>query len=162
MTTCSNCGKAVGRRAKREGPFVFCDDKCRERGLLQYLSGRVPEEELVQYVKSYHAGPCPKCNGHGPVDIHNSYWVYSLVVLTSWNTVPQISCRECGVKSQIKNTTFSLACGWWGIPFGFIMTPVQVIRNVVAMFAAPDPSQPSAKLATLLKVHRAALLARDA
>src|SRR5262245_10529728 len=84
--------------------------------------------------------------GPGPVDVHSSYWVWSTLLMTRWGTSQKLGCRRCAIKSQVGNMLFSGVLGWWGFPWGFIFTPVQVGRNFVAMFTPPDPSQPSPRL----------------
>lgn len=111
---------------------------------------QIPASELAQQIVAIHRGECPKCHGRGPVDVHMCHQVWSALVLTSWKSVPQLSCRSCGIKSQLGYTAFSLAFGWWGIPWGIFATPVQVIRNVASMLCAPDPSRPSRHLQDLV------------
>ena len=55
-------------------------------------------------------------------------------------------CRPCAVKIQAGNLVFSSLLGWWGFPHGPPITPVQVVRNLIAIVAPPDPSHPSPKL----------------
>ena len=75
-------------------------------------------------------GQCPKCHGPGPVDLYKSFRVHSLVFMTQWKTLPQIACRSCGRKAQLTDALYSLALGWWGFPWGLLMTPVQIGRNI--------------------------------
>lgn len=84
--------------------------------------------------------------------------VFGLIAskLTRWTTTPQLSCRSCATKSQIGGALFSLACGWWGFPWGLVLTPVQVTRNVIAMCAGPDAARPSADLRRFVMVNIAA------
>ena len=49
-------------------------------------------------------------------------------------------------------TASSLALGWWGIPWGLIMTPVQVVRNVTGLISPPDPIEPSEKLKDFVRL----------
>jgi hypothetical protein len=57
---------------------------------------------------------------------------------------------------------FSLLAGWWGFPWGLILTPVQVIRNVVGMSRAYDPYNPSPQLEASVRLSLGArLLARQ-
>jgi hypothetical protein len=46
---------------------------------------------------------------------------------------------------------FSAVCGWWGLPWGLILTPIQIGRNVFGLFTKPNPAQPSAQLEALLR-----------
>ena len=41
--------------------------------------------------------------------------------------------------------------GWWGFPFGLIMTPVQVMRNLAGIFGGPNPASPSPALEKLIR-----------
>jgi hypothetical protein len=47
---------------------------------------------------------------------------------------------------------FSAVLGWWGFPWGLILTPVQITRNLAGMCAGPDPSKPSDTLRKLVLV----------
>ncbi|MDM8544830.1 hypothetical protein QUF90_27500 [Desulfococcaceae bacterium HSG9] len=56
---------------------------------------------------------------------------------------------------------FSFLLGWWGFPWGLIMTPIQVVRNIVEIFKAPDGSQPSEKLNNIVRVGIATRLVEE-
>jgi hypothetical protein len=86
------------------------------RGGLLAVSRQLPQAAVQEQVWKAHQGLCPKCGGAGPVDVHVSHKVWSALVLTSWASTPRISCRSCGLKSQLIGTAFSLVFGWWGIP----------------------------------------------
>jgi hypothetical protein len=66
-----------------------------------------------------------------------------------------VTCRGCAFKSQLGNLVFSAGLGWWGFPWGFLLTPVQVVRNVIAIVSPPDASQPSARLVQVARVQLA-------
>ena len=82
--------------------------------------------------------------------------VWSALVLTSWSSRPAVTCGSCGTKSKLGNLVYCLFLGWWGLPFGLLITPVQIGRNLVALFTGPDPSTPSPKLENILRLHLAA------
>jgi hypothetical protein len=88
----------------------------------------------------------------GPIDVHKVHKVWSAIFLTTWNSSQQVCCRSCATKSQLGGVLFSLLLGWWGFPWGLILTPVQITRNIVGMCAGPDPSHPSAELRKLVQV----------
>ncbi len=146
MAKCDYCGSTIIFGGKREADMRFCNDKCRGNGRLLTLSRQVPEHVVHESLWKVHQGACPKCKGPGPVDVHVSHRVWSAFLLTSWRSTPNISCRSCGTKSQLGNAAFSLVLGWWGFPWGVIMTPVQIGRNIAGMAKGPDPAQPSAQL----------------
>jgi hypothetical protein len=152
MASCANCGTFILFGGKDLNGQKYCSDGCLEKGYLLAMTGDIPHDIVMQQVESLHQGQCPQCHGRGPVDIHTSYRVWSALVLTSWNSPVQISCRSCGIKSQVGSTFFCLFLGWWGFPFGLLMTPVQIIRNIVAMCGGPNPSRPSPELERVVRL----------
>ena len=159
MAKCETCGTTILFGGVRDGDLRFCNEKCHRDGQWLRVAGQLPPDLVASQVAQVHQGSCPKCRGRGPVDVHNSYKVWSLLILTSWSTQPQVSCRSCGRKSQIGYTFFSLLCGWWGFPWGLIVTPVQLGRNLVALFSGPDPGHPSPQLESIVRRTLAAHVA---
>ena len=51
----------------------------------------------------------------------------------------------------------SMLFGWWGVPWGVIMTVVQVSRNLFGVWRSPDDGAPSVHLQRLVRLQ----LARD-
>jgi len=143
MAKCDYCGSTIIFGGKRDANGRFCNQKCQGRGGLLAFSRQIPEGTVTEQVWKFHQGPCPKCNGSGPVDVHVNHKVWSAIALTQCSSTPQISCRSCGVKSQLGGTAFSLFLGWWGFPWGLLLTPIQIGRNLIAMASPPEPSKPS-------------------
>jgi hypothetical protein len=106
----------------------------------------VNEDYIREQVKAIHQGTCPRCSCSGPVDVHASHWVWSAILFTRWGSSSHICCRKCGRVEQIKASLFSLVLGWWGFPWGFLVTPVQIIRNSIELFGGPSDSKPSENL----------------
>jgi len=156
MAKCDYCGSTIVFGGKRQGELRFCNASCAQRGALLAVSRQIPESIVNEAVLRVHDGLCPKCSGSGPVDVHVHHQVWSALILTSWRSTPQISCRSCGIKSQMGNTVFSLVLGWWGFPWGLLVTPVQIVRNVVGMLRSPDPLKPSPRLEKAVRMHIAA------
>jgi hypothetical protein len=59
------------------------------------------------------------------------------------------------VKAQLGDTLFSLVLGWWGFPWGLIMTPVQVSRNLAGMFRSSGENGPSPELERAVRITMA-------
>jgi hypothetical protein len=156
MAKCDYCGSTILFGGKRDGTLRFCNDNCHQKGSLLVLANKIPSDVVQQLLNEVHTGTCPKCGGPEPVDVHTSHNVMSFLIVTRWGSKPQISCRSCGFKSQLNGALTSFVLGWWGLPWGIIITPIQIIRNVVGMFGRPDPAQPSLQLQTLLKMNFAA------
>ena len=93
--------------------------------------------------------------------MHVSHKIWSAVVLTSWDSIPQISCRGCGLKSQLGSAGFSVLFGWWGFPWGIILTPIQIGRDLAAIARPADPSKPSAQLEKIVRMQVAAEAVRQ-
>lgn len=155
MAACSACNTTILFGGVTDGADRYCNAECHGQGFLVRAASQIPGFVLQRETDAVYRGSCPRCQGPGPVDVHNSYRVWSALLMTSWRTSPHVSCRGCGVKSQIFDTIFSLALGWWGFPWGFIMTPVQVVRNIVAMTRSTPPT-PSPELRRVVSIMLAA------
>jgi hypothetical protein len=158
MAKCSYCGSTILFGGKQEGALQFCNAACQEKGVLIHLADQLPADLVEQSVQNIHSGSCPKCHGRGPVDVHTSHRVWSALFLTSWVSRPQICCSSCGKKAKAADTLFCLLLGWWGFPWGFLVTPVQIVRNVIGLASASNPTRPSDKLRGIIRVNLAASL----
>lgn len=104
---------------------------------------------VVEKIHEIHAGPCPRCNGTGPIDLHQVSWAWSLIAFTRFNTDTILACPRCAADEQRAAIGRTLLFGWWGVPFGLILTPVQVWRNAQRLASPPDTSVPSLRLRAL-------------
>ena len=155
MAKCSYCGSTIVLGGRKQGELRFCNAKCEQNGIFLTLADQLPADLVAKQVQAIHAGLCPKCGGNGPVDVHTSHRIWSAVLLTSWQSRPQICCHSCGTKAKITDTIFSLFLGWWGIPHGLLITPVQIGRNIYGIFQNPDPLHPSEQLEKMVKIFLA-------
>lgn len=146
MASCGSCGTTILFGGKQYADMRFCSDKCAANGQVALAARSVPESEALLLASKIHAGKCPKCAGPGPVDVRTTHDVWSAIFMTRWATTSHIVCRKCGIKKQSLSAFGSLILGWWGFPWGLIMTPVQVTRNVVALAKSHDPARPSSQL----------------
>ncbi len=156
MARCDYCGTTIIFGGVTDEHLRFCNDKCHQQGFLLAVADQVPEDVMAEQVMEVHQGLCPKCNGQGPIDVHTSHTVWSALLITSWQSRPEVCCRSCGVKSKLGAAATSSLFGWWGFPWGIIATPIQITRNVVGIFSSPDPSRPSPQLESIIKVGLAA------
>lgn len=158
MAKCDYCGSGILFGGARRDDLRFCNEHCLQAGALMTIASQIPETELSKRVKEVHRGACPRCGGKGPVDVQTSYRVWSIVLMTSSQSRPQICCRTCGVKAKLGDAAFSGLLGWWGIPWGLLMTPVQVTRNLAGLLSSPHPHEPSDELRRLVSLNLAAAL----
>jgi hypothetical protein len=155
MATCAFCGNMILFGGVKQGEFHFCNAVCQSSGDVVVAASVVPESVAQGLARQIHFGPCPRCKGPGPVDVHNSHWVWSAIAFSRWGSQRHLTCRRCAFKYQLGNLVFSAGLGWWGFPWGFVLTPVQIVRNVTALVSPPDRSQPSARLVHVARMQLA-------
>ena len=153
MTKCGYCGSTIIMGGVKAGGQRFCNKKCHQNAYILSVTKNVAADVLDRKVEEVWRGNCPKCRGLGPVDVHKIYEVWSVLVLTRWTTKLQVSCHSCAAKRQLGGAAFSLLFGWWGFPWGLILTPVQITRNVMGMSRGPDSSRASDSLRRLVLVN---------
>jgi hypothetical protein len=161
MRTCSYCNQTFWFGGVQSGTRRFCNAQCQQRGALLDVADQLPADFVKEYIQTTQNSNCPECQGPGPIEVHTSYRVWSVLVLTSWNNRPRICCKKCATKAQLGDIGFSVLLGWWGFPWGIIMTPVQIGRNVTGLFYSPKVGQPSELLVKLLKLNLAARVIED-
>jgi len=155
MATCASCNSTILFGGKRNGNYRFCSDKCMQQGILLVVGDEIPQGAVNAYVWRVHQGLCPLCYKNSPVDVHVSYRIYSVILFSSWSSRPVLCCRTCGAKRKIYDAFFSLILGWWGVPWGILITPIQVIRNIFGLFFQPDHRLPSKNLEKILRLDMA-------
>lgn len=124
----------------------YCNAQCVQEAQTESVAKSISPEHVDQYTEMMHQGACPLCGGSGPVDVHRSYSVWSFLIATSYRTVTKICCRKCALKQQASHLFQCLLFGWWGIPWGILLTPIYIVRNIWAMLFPPPALGPSAKL----------------
>jgi hypothetical protein len=158
MATCDQCGTTIVFGGVQEGGFRFCNKKCRDRAVILSASEELPDEFVLEKARQVHQGACPRCGGRGPVDVHTAHSVWSAVMLTQSKSSPTICCQSCGTKARLKALAASSLLGWWSLPWGLVMTPVQILRNIGGMIRTPDTDQPSEELVKMVRRQLSAQL----
>jgi hypothetical protein len=156
MANCSYCDSFILFGGKTDQTGRYCNANCQQAGNLLALSHRIPKDEMDRLVREFHEGNCPQCGRRGPVDMHKAHKVWSALVLTSWSSSPAPSCKSCATKRQLGSILFCGVLGWWGFPWGLVMTPVQIIRNIAEMAGGPQRGRPSALLEKFVRLNVAA------
>lgn len=151
MATCDCCGKYYTFGGLKAGRYAFCNGTCHSRGSVLVALDEAPPGSLTDFIVAAHRSDCPSCGRPGPIDVRPSHWVWSLMVLTRWGTDHNIECAPCGRVRQAKAIGLSLLVGWWGVPFGLVFTPVQLIRNVIALMQSNRG--PSADFQRLMRLE---------
>ncbi|MDQ8190505.1 hypothetical protein [Roseibacillus persicicus] len=143
MANCAYCGTSILFGGVSDGPRRYCNNDCHVAGYFVSLASQIPPAKLDEMVHATRVGQCPKCGKAGsPVDVYMAHRIWSALILTSWSSQPEVSCKSCATKRQLRAIAFSGTLGWWGFPWGLIGTPVQIIRNFSAMAAKPKRDSP--------------------
>lgn len=153
MATCGYCGETIVFGGVKAGDLRFCNGKCLERARVARAAAPVSEEAVEDLARQIHSGPCPRCQGPGPVDVHMAYWVWSALAFTRWGHQQRVSCRGCAARAQAGRLVQSAVLGWWGFPWGLVMTPVQVCRTAMALARPPRREEPSARLRQVARAY---------
>jgi hypothetical protein len=158
MANCAYCNSYILFGGPADETGRYCNEDCRGSGHLALISRQIPEETLQRLTDDIHQGSCPRCKGRGPVDVHKAHRVWSALLLTSWSSSPAVSCRSCATKRQLGALLFSGTLGWWGFPWGLVMTPFQIVRNIIEMCSGHSPYRPSPLLQKFVAMQAAAHL----
>ena len=135
MANCGNCGKHFFiSGADGEDGTKFCDERCQMEHQLQPYIDRISVADLDQEVQRLQDSKCPECNGPGPLEVWHSHSIWSALVLTRWVNQSHFCCKSCARTHQWQGLAISTLLGWWGFPWGVIMTPVQIVRGLNAVF----------------------------
>lgn len=143
MATCSSCNSFILFGGEKFEAHRFCNKKCLVDGRLLIEASKVNIFDIDVLANKIHKDVCPMCKKNHGVEAHKSYSVASFVFYTRHQTSKHICCRSCALKKQSLDFTGSLLLGWWGFPWGIIMTPIQLIRNIIAMTFPPKFDTPS-------------------
>ncbi|MPV56684.1 hypothetical protein CFB46_28500 [Burkholderia sp. HI2761] len=156
MAECSQCGRTFLVGGRSIDGRRYCSPVCAQAHPVVVEADRVPDAKVRQYVDDWRYGPCPICLREGqPVDVHASHRVVSLVFVTRWATRRHVCCRRCGRRKQAVALLASATLGWWGLPWGIVLTPIQLARNLLGL-AARDPEAATPQFEALVRRKLAA------
>jgi len=140
MASCATCRTTIVFGGTKEGDLRFCDARCQGAATLARAAASIPDAAVREQANAIQRGPCPCCGRrNGPVDLHRSFRVHSALVVTSWSSRARISCRSCRTRQRLLDTLYCAALGWWGLPWGLLLTPIQIVRNLASLFGRDAP-----------------------
>lgn len=152
MATCATCGNFILWGGVRQNGRRYCGKKCFSNDEYGRLADRIPDQVVKLAAKQIRNEPCPVCNRRGgEIEFRKSYKAISYLIMTSWGSYPIISCPPCHRKKVLGDFILTLLFGWWGFPWGIIMTPVQLFRNISAFSTDTNTSEPSQELCSAVR-----------
>ena len=151
MHSCPECRTLVlVGGVKAEDGKKYCKRACADRGIVRRCAHVIPPEVVRDEALRVRAGDCPNCRKpSGVVESRMVYWVVGLINVTWWHDESFLSCRACHRRRLVSRSIRTLLFGWWSVR-GIFMTPVRLVRNVMA-WRRPDPETPSDAL--VARVH---------
>lgn len=144
--TCTTCNKTILFGGMKNGERRYCNKRCFDADKLNEAARLIPGVHVMNLAKNLHAGRCPKCASSGNIDIHKSYSIYSVIIYTKYATHEHLLCKSCASRQQMTDLVGSALFGWWGFPFGLIVTPIQIVLNVAGLLRSPGAQGPSKAL----------------
>ncbi len=115
---CDYCGTRILFGGKRENELRFCNEDCRQRGVLIAVSRQIPDDTVNERVGRIFSGTCPQCGGRGPVDVHTSYLAWSAVVVTYLDESSSGELQRVRHQSQSARCRTFLSARVVGAPVG--------------------------------------------
>lgn len=153
---CDFCRKSTGFFPIKNEGQKFCSATCLRNARLMEAAVEIPETEIYNRALDIKNGPCPACRGRSTkIEVRKSYWVWSALLFTRWGTTSKVCCKKCGMQSNLGSLAANVFLGWWGIPWGILITPAQIFSNIVAMFRRFDDLKPSDELLQAAKLQLA-------
>lgn len=146
MASCGYCGSTILFGGVRSGDQRFCDRKCAQKAAVTEAVKHLPPHAIEEAIAQIRRSNCPKCGGMGPLDARRYYQVWSALFMTRWSSTTQVSCHSCATRRSLGAIAYCLLLGWWGFPWGIVMTPTQISRNLRAMRERSTDAQPSLTL----------------
>jgi hypothetical protein len=156
---CDFCGSSARFSALLDGGQRFCSKNCLRNARLMEVSEDISEETIFQHACRIKESPCPLCQQlSSKTEVRRYYRVWSIGILTSWVKRTHICCLSCARKTNFGSLIFCTLFGWWGIPWGLIITPAQIFANISEMFKSRSESPPSEELIQAARLDLAAKL----
>ena len=152
VATCINCdyeimvGEDILTVVENGREMSFCDEECYGELIGRRHAHDVPEAIVEEIVFKVHQGACVMCGGNGPIDIFETNYIVSFILGALVDKNEYICCHRCGQKKKILSIFWCTLLGWWSIPTGILMTPVQIAKNIRGLFTPKKMDAPSDEL----------------
>lgn len=146
MARCGNCGTIVLFGGHSWNEIPFCREECRQAAITASYAEDIPNDIVMLQAMTLRDGDCPICGHPGPNDFHSAWSVISLVIFTFHSKKQIFGCNWCGFFHKLRYTVSTGLLGWWGFPWGFLITPLLEIANLLAFARGVPADGPSEEL----------------
>lgn len=155
MRSCSYCETQFWFGGKADGSARYCNEECFVNGKFLFLANSLPPHLVTEHVNEIRNSKCPVCGKTARLDAYISYKVWSALLITNSSTHTKLSCEMCANKENRTSSIYSFFVGWWGIPWGIIMTPIQIARNIREILSRQSSNSNSPLFERAIKVDLA-------
>jgi hypothetical protein len=156
---CDFCGSSARFSAILDEGQRFCSKSCLRNARLLEVAEDISAEEIQGHAWRIKNSPCPECQqSSSKTEVPKYYRVWSAIVLTEWTKRTHICCHSCARKTNFGSLVFCSLFGWWGVPWGVIITPAQIVANISEMLSPKADPAPSEELLQAAKLQLAAKL----
>ncbi len=132
-----SCGQAFWVSDAEVGTRVLCPT-CGLEIVASGEEGSAPAREPVEEkVPVPERITCRLCEADGAVPVEMMR-VVSFVVITSPKRWRETLCPGCARQRLLVETMITTFCGWWGLPFGPVFTPLAIALNLRSLARHSD------------------------
>lgn len=136
---CATCRAGILFGGQEAGGKRYCSGRCLDAARRSLMAAEIDPEEVRREAAAIALAACPVCGDRtAPVGVWVSHRAFSFLIQTRWTSQPKICCASCGRKSLVAGILFSALFGWWGFPFGLLVTPLQIARNLAGLWVDHD------------------------
>ena len=144
-----SCGQAFWVSDAEVGTRVLCPT-CGLEIVAAGEEGAAPVRERAEpKVTVPERIACRLCDADGAVPVEMMR-VISFVVITSPKRWRETLCPSCARRRLLVETMITTFCGWWGLPFGLVFTPLAIALNLRSLSRHSDLRGPLGVFAGLL------------
>lgn len=150
---CDYCSNRARFSPVLDGGQRFCSRTCWRNARLMEMAVDIPDAEIAAKARSLRHGACPICHQRTSlVEVRRCHRVWSALFVTQVSERQLVGCRSCGRRANLEAIGVSMLLGWWGLPWGVFITPIQIVANVVAMLRTREDDEPSEALVNMARI----------
>lgn len=144
---CDFCRSQARRSPIFDAGQRFCSQRCLRNARLLEKAVAFSQTEIYSHAHNIKHSACPICSQHNTkVEVRHAYRIWSAGVVSNWSEHTRVCCLACGRRANLKSIGFCLMRGWWGLPWGLLITPMQILANCLEMFKSRTTDMPSEEL----------------
>ena len=154
LEKCAACGRRILAGGEHFLDYRVCNEDCSSRFKAAIVDETLPSEAVSEQVTAVFNSPCPQCGNTTGNDLYSATKVTGMLLAYQIQSGSVLCCSACGRKNRLTAALHCLFLGWWSIRAAFINVFVLPTNLICSLFIR-QPTEPSAPLATFVKVQMA-------